>query len=76
MNHSEMEKAKALNIQIPEPQYSLTKCVFRVEDIKRGWVEENKIILEFYDEASYSFEYEKGMWDKLEKFFIDCDKEE
>ena len=68
-NYKEIEQARGLNIPLPEARQTFSKFLFRARDVKRAVVDDDKIMLDFYDEESYSLGFDQDVWDKLEENF-------
>lgn len=68
-NFQDIDNAKNLGIPSPEPQYAKTSFLFRKSDVKNVAIDGNKLIVDFYNEETYMFEYDQIMWDELEKYF-------
>lgn len=73
-NYLEIEQANKLGIPPPDAKQTHAKFLFRAQDIKRAVVDENKIMLDFYDGESYSIGFEQEVWDKLEFNFEEEDE--
>lgn len=72
-NYREIEQARELGIKLPKPQQTMTKLLFRKSDVKKAIIDGDKMVLDFYDEESYSLEFDKELWGKLEEYFTDND---
>lgn len=70
-NYKEIEQARELGIKVPDPRQTYSKFLFRKEDVKRAVVDDDKIMLDFYDDESYSIGFDEKLWNELEDFFTE-----
>lgn len=72
-NFQDIENAKNLGMKSPEPQYVKTSFLFRKQDVKNVAIDGDHLIVDFYNEETYMFEFDQIMWDELEEYFTEND---
>ncbi len=75
-NWKEQAEASKLGLESPDPIFKKSRFLFYLEDVKTAFIDQDGlIVLNMYDDSTYPIEYEKSIWDSIEKFFEDSEKE-